>query len=185
MLLGNTLVFDESTVFRSLRKDNLTFDDVFENIVEFIKSDINSSYRISIGTDSQVGKGTVIVSCIHVHRIGKGAIGFLHKCYMSRALRNLREKIYMETCTSLQLAYLFEESKIKKITDMLGKKINKIDKEELLSKINDFDESKLKELNINKEDLKQKVSSEDLQKLSKMIGDQGDEIVERIKDFLK
>lgn len=115
MLLGNSLVFDENTVFRSLGKGNLTFGQVYEDIISFIKSDTSSSYRISIGTDSQVGLNTVLVSCIHVHRIGRGAIGFLHKSEIPRPIKNLREKIYLETCASLQLAYMFDEERIARI----------------------------------------------------------------------
>lgn len=115
MLLGNNLVFDESTVFRSLRKDHMTFNEVYEEITAFIKSDVNSSYKISVGTDSQVGSRTVFVTCILVHRIGKGAIGFLHRADIPRQIKNLREKIYLETCASLQLAYMFDDEKMKEI----------------------------------------------------------------------
>jgi predicted RNase H-related nuclease YkuK (DUF458 family) len=112
-VLGNPFVFDENTVFRSLRKDNITFTEVYNEILKFISSDTGSSYKISIGTDSQVGSNTtVFVSCILIHRVGKGAIGFLHKSQLSRQVKNLREKIYMETCFSLQLAYLFDDAKI-------------------------------------------------------------------------
>jgi predicted RNase H-related nuclease YkuK (DUF458 family) len=124
MILGNTLSLDESTIFRSLRKDSLTFNEVYDDIIDFIKVDVNSSYRISIGTDSQVGNKTVFVTCIHVHRIGKGAIGFLHKSEMQRLVTNLREKIYLETCMSLQLAYLFDDARIKQICRMLGRKVS-------------------------------------------------------------
>jgi len=120
MLLGNVLTFDENTVFRSLRKGYLTFEQVYEEIIQFISSDPNSSYKISVGTDSQVSSRTVFVSCIHVHRIGKGAIGFLHKCEMARPVKNLREKIYLETCASLQLAYMFDEKKINGIYKIVG-----------------------------------------------------------------
>ena len=123
MLLGNSICIDETTEFRSLRKDYQSFSGVFEEIVAFVRSDINSSYRISIGTDSQVGSKTVFVTCIHVHRLGKGAIGFLHKSELPRPIKNLREKIYMETCTTLQLAYLFDEEKIKSINQAVGKKV--------------------------------------------------------------
>ena len=122
MLLGNVLAFDENTVFRSLGKGHLTFEQVYDEIIEFIKSDTDSSYRISVGTDSQVGSRTVFVSCIHVHRVGKGAIGFLHKSEMARPVRNLREKIYLETCASLQLAYMFNEEKINNIYRTVGSK---------------------------------------------------------------
>jgi predicted RNase H-related nuclease YkuK (DUF458 family) len=119
---GNTILFDENTVFRSLVKGELSFKDVFNEIINYIKDDKNSSYKISIGTDSQVSSKTFFVTCIHVHRVGKGAIGFLHKSQLARPIKNLREKIYMETCITLQLAYLFDEERISKIYRTLGKK---------------------------------------------------------------
>jgi predicted RNase H-related nuclease YkuK (DUF458 family) len=115
MLLGNSLTIDENTVFRSLRKDGLNFEQVCLDIIEFIQADTDCPYRISIGTDSQVGTKTVFVSCILVHRVGRGAIGFLHKYELQRPVTNLREKIYLETCASLQLAYLFDEEHVKRI----------------------------------------------------------------------
>lgn len=120
MLLGNSLTIDENTIFRSLKKDGLNIEQVCCDIIEFMRADIDSSYRISVGTDSQVGSKTVFVSCIHIHRIGKGAIGFLHKYELLRPITNLREKIYLETCASLQLAYLFDEERIKRIKQVLG-----------------------------------------------------------------
>ncbi len=122
MLLGNSLVLDENTIFRSLRKDGLNFEQVFDEIIAFIKADNDCSYRISVGTDSQVGSKTVFVSCIHIHRIGKGAIGFLHKHELLRPVKNLREKIYMETCSSLQLAYMFDEERMEKVRKAVGRK---------------------------------------------------------------
>ncbi len=116
MLLGNLLNFDESTEFRSLRKNYaMVFSEVFQDILNFIMADVDCSYRISVGTDSQVGSKTVFVSCIHIHRIGKGAIGFLHKSEIPRRVKSLREKIYLETCASLQLAYLFDSMRISEL----------------------------------------------------------------------
>lgn len=112
--------FDENTLFRSLSKNVMTFRQVYEYVIEFIKADTNCSYRISVGTDSQVASRTVFVSCIHVHRVGKGAIGFLHKSEMQRPVVNLREKIYLETCASLQLAYMFDDSKIRRIRSIVN-----------------------------------------------------------------
>lgn len=121
MLLGNSLIIDENTVFRSLTKDGgLNFEQVCSDIIAFIKADTDCSYRISVGTDSQVGSKTVFVSCILIHRVGKGAIGFLHKYDMQRPVINLREKIYLETCASLQLAYLFDEERMKRICQAVG-----------------------------------------------------------------
>jgi predicted RNase H-related nuclease YkuK (DUF458 family) len=122
MILGNSLNFDETTVFSSLSREHMNFEQVYNEILKFIKADKDCSYKISVGTDSQVSKGTVFVSCIHVHRIGKGAIGFLHKVEIQRPIKNLREKIYLETCTSLQLAYMFDDEKINRIYRTIGAK---------------------------------------------------------------
>ena len=70
-------------------------------------------------------------------------------------------------------------------TEELVKKINKMDKNELLEKINELDESKLKNLNINKEEIRQRVSDADLNKLAKLIGEHGDEIIKKLKDIIK
>lgn len=70
-------------------------------------------------------------------------------------------------------------------TEELAKKLNKIDKNELLSKINDFDESKLKDLKINKNEISQNVSNTDFEKLSRLLGENGEEIIKKIKDIIK
>jgi hypothetical protein len=70
-------------------------------------------------------------------------------------------------------------------TEELAKKLNKMDKADLLEKINDLDDSKLKDLKIDKNEIKQQVSSSDLDKLSQLLGDHGDEIINKIKDIIK
>jgi exonuclease I len=67
----------------------------------------------------------------------------------------------------------------------LAKKLNKIDKDELLEKINEFDESKLEKLNIDKSEIRQKINEADLNNLAQLLGEQGDEIVKRLKNFLE
>jgi len=85
------------------------------------------------------------------------------------------------------------EAKLNKALEMLkneppeelAKKLSKVDKNELLNKMNEFDDSKIKEMNIDTNELKQKISEEDLKKLSQLIGDNGDDIIKKIKDFMK
>ena len=69
-------------------------------------------------------------------------------------------------------------------TEELAKKINKVDKDELMTKINEFDETKLKELNINKTEIAKQVSDTDLRKLESMLGENGPEIVKKIKSII-
>lgn len=69
--------------------------------------------------------------------------------------------------------------------DELAKKMGKVDKNELLSKINELDENKLKEMNLNKADIKQKLSNVDLDAFQKILGEQGPEIISKLKDIIK
>jgi uncharacterized protein YidB (DUF937 family) len=69
-------------------------------------------------------------------------------------------------------------------TDELAKKFNKVDTNELLEKLEEFDSAKLDELNINKEDLLNKINSSDLDSLSSKLGDNGKEIMNKIKNIL-
>ena len=70
-------------------------------------------------------------------------------------------------------------------TEELAKKINKLDKNELLEKLNELDDEKLKELNIDKEDIRKKVSEADFQKMARLLGENGDELISKIKDIIK
>lgn len=109
----------QSMAFRNISRSYANFDEVFADIINFLKQDREASYRISVGTDSQVCGKTVFVTCIHVHRIGKGAIGFLHRSEIGRRVKSLREKIYLETCLSLKVAYMFDDEKMREINDIL------------------------------------------------------------------
>lgn len=66
----------------------------------------------------------------------------------------------------------------------LAKKLKKIDKDEIMGKIDEIDQDKLKELNIDVDEIKSKITEADLAKLSNLIGDKGDEIVNKIKELL-
>lgn len=122
---GAAQFLEERFKFRSSTETDLTFDDVFYRIVKFIKDDPNSLYRISIGSDSQVKKGTTFITVIHIHRVGKGAIGFLWKEEIARPIKSLREKIFLETSRTLELAYMFTPEKINKIYSAASSKRRK------------------------------------------------------------
>jgi hypothetical protein len=69
-------------------------------------------------------------------------------------------------------------------TDELAKKINKADTSEILDKLNEFDSSKLDSLNINKEELLNKLNSGDLDGLTSKLGNNGKEIMDKLKYIL-
>lgn len=99
-------------LFRNSQHKNLTFEQVYDLLLNFIKQSPDHQYRLSIGTDSQVEKNTVFVTAIHLHRVSRGAIGFISTQVISRPIRSLREKIYRETCKTLEVAALFTPEKI-------------------------------------------------------------------------
>lgn len=70
-------------------------------------------------------------------------------------------------------------------SEELSKKLSKIDKNEVLSKLNEIDDAKLKELNLNKAELQEKLKNVDFSAVQKMLGDQGPEIINKIKDIIK
>lgn len=84
------------------------------------------------------------------------------------------------------------QSKVNKALDMLkkdesselAKKISQIDRDELMEKINEFDEEKIKDLKINKEEIKKKITQQDLEKLEKLLGKDSDAIMKKVNDFL-
>lgn len=106
--------------FFNLSKSSMTFDDVFNDIVAFIKKDTKSAYNLSIGTDSQVHEDeTLFITAIHVHRIGKGAWGCLKNYRVPREIKSIREKISIETSLSQEIAFLFTSKHLTYLTNLL------------------------------------------------------------------
>lgn len=69
--------------------------------------------------------------------------------------------------------------------DELTKKLRKVDKNEIMTKLSEIDDEKLKELKVDKAELKRKMSSIDLDTVQKMLGENGPEIIGKIKDIIK
>ena len=69
-------------------------------------------------------------------------------------------------------------------TKELETELKSIDTDELIKKIDEFDKSKIDELNLDKQDLKEKISKIDLKKVASLLGDKGDEIISKLQKFL-
>jgi predicted RNase H-related nuclease YkuK (DUF458 family) len=111
------LPVEDTLLFQNSSSKNLTFEQVYKQIIKFISQAPYHEYRLSIGSDSQVGRHTVFVTAIHIHRIGRGAIGFITKQVLPRPIHSLREKIYYETSRTIEIASLFTPQKIEGILD--------------------------------------------------------------------
>lgn len=69
-------------------------------------------------------------------------------------------------------------------TSELEKKIKSIDTNDLIKKIDEFDKSKIDELDLDKQEIQEKISKVDLKKVSSLLGDKGDEIISKLQKFL-
>jgi len=87
--------------FISPSKGKMSFEEMMEDILQYIGGLPLSSYKIVVGTDSQVGKETCFVTAVIVHRMGKGA-RFYYQKNMQRKIKSLRQKIFYETAMSLE-----------------------------------------------------------------------------------
>lgn len=111
--------------FYNSTHDNMDLDTVFTYVINFIKQDCNSSYRLSIGTDSQVkSNSTVFVTAIVIHRIGKCAWGCVNKIIIPYKINSIREKISIEANLTLQIV---NEISINYFDKLLNSVINCLD----------------------------------------------------------
>ena len=94
--------------FISPTKGQLSFNEMMDDVVGFIKGLPTSSYKIIIGTDSMVKNETCFVTAVVAHRLGKGARYYYHK-KTQRKIKSLRQKIFYETALSLELGSKINE----------------------------------------------------------------------------
>lgn len=89
-------------MFTSPTKGKMVFDDMMKDMLDYITGLPSSSYKIIIGSDSQVRNETCFITAVVVHRLGKGARYYYHK-RVYRKIKSLRQKIFYETALSLEL----------------------------------------------------------------------------------
>ncbi|NLM39615.1 MAG: hypothetical protein GX205_06120 [Firmicutes bacterium] len=92
-------------IFISPSKGRLTLDEVFDEIRAYIDQYPDDSFRLIIGTDSQlrVHAETTYVTALIIHRKGKGA-RFFYTRSSEVHTRSLRQRIFYEASQSLSVA---------------------------------------------------------------------------------
>ncbi len=89
--------------FISPTKGVMDWDKLVDDLLAHVAEEPELSYKVIIGTDSQVREETCFVTAVVVHRVGKGA-----RYYYSRKvyddIRNLKQRMFMEAATSLEVA---------------------------------------------------------------------------------
>ena len=95
--------------FISPTKGVLSWDQLVDDLLLYLAEEPELSYKLIIGTDSQVREETYFVTAIVVHRVGKGARYY----YNRRAYENIKsmkQRIFMEAATSLETASKLTQS---------------------------------------------------------------------------
>lgn len=90
-------------MFYSASGKAMTINEIANRIIQYMMEDIDASYEIMVGTDSQTHKDTKMVEIIAVHRKGLGGIFFHNTDFIPR-IRSLKQKINEETSRSLTVA---------------------------------------------------------------------------------
>ncbi|MFD1349623.1 ribonuclease H-like YkuK family protein [Oceanobacillus caeni] len=111
-------VLDDS--FQNLSQKNMSFEQVFENIVQFMRNDPNGNYRLMFGTDSQVhGYYTKFITGIVIQREKKGAWACIRKINVPRKMTNLHERISYETTLTEEIVSMFTEERKSQLIDII------------------------------------------------------------------
>lgn len=94
----------EKILFNDSNGKKITIKEVVEQIIDFIKKDFKKSYKITIGTDSEMISdcNADFVTAIVVHRIGNGGRYFWRRIEQGK-FYNLRDRIINEVLISLDL----------------------------------------------------------------------------------
>jgi len=103
----------------------LSYTQVIENILYFIKEEKEAKYTLAIGTDSHAqnseGKKRIdFVTAVVIHKVGTGGKYYWQKT-SKEDIKTLRDKIYTETTMSLEFAQNFVPE-VQKILNSNGTK---------------------------------------------------------------
>lgn len=106
--------------FQNLAQKNMSFEQVFQHIVQFMESDPNGNYRLMFGTDSQVHSHyTKFITGIVIQRETKGAWACIRKVVIPRKMNNLHERISFETTLTEEVVSLFTEEKKNQLINII------------------------------------------------------------------
>jgi len=93
----------KKSIFISPTSGPISFQQVFEKIIEFVKEQPDRQYNLIVGSDSFPGEETVFVTAIIIHRKGSGGRYFYRKIKYEK-MDNLKLRIFTEASLSLEIA---------------------------------------------------------------------------------
>jgi predicted RNase H-related nuclease YkuK (DUF458 family) len=98
--------------FQNLQENGLSFEQVFDRIVTFMKIHPKGNYRLMVGTDSQVHKSqTVFITGIVIQNQGNGVWACIRKLVIPRKMTQLHERISLELSLTEEIVSMFTEER--------------------------------------------------------------------------
>lgn len=99
-------------LFKNLQEKRMTFEQVFERIVEFMESDPCGHFRLMVGTDSQVHRShTTFITGIVIQNMGKCVWACIRRVIVPRKMTQLHERISLELSLTEEIVALFSEER--------------------------------------------------------------------------
>lgn len=109
-----------SFIFQNLSQKNMSFEEVFRNIIQYMKKDVRGNYSLIFGTDSQVHPNhTIFITGVVIQRKRKGAWACIRKVIIPRQMTNLHERIAYETTLTEEVVSLFTEDRKSQLIDIV------------------------------------------------------------------
>jgi len=93
----------DSMYFVSPTKGRMSLGDMFQDICEYMTEDPHSTYKLIVGSDSQIRDDVCFVTAVIIHRLGKGGRYFYTKTHVKK-MPSLRQRIFYEAHLSLDVA---------------------------------------------------------------------------------
>lgn len=107
-------------LFQNLQENGMSFDQVFDRIVTFMKLDPNGNYRLMVGTDSQVHKSTtVFITGLVIQNKGNGVWACIKKVVIPRKMTHLHERISLELSLTEEVVSKFTEERKNELINLV------------------------------------------------------------------
>jgi len=117
-MMGNHNAFVGT--FRNLSENNMSFEDVFERIVKFMKLNPGGNFKLMVGTDSQVhDRKTLFITGIVIQNEGKGVWACIRSNTVYRRMDHLHERISYEVSLTEEIVSLFTEERKNQLIDII------------------------------------------------------------------
>ncbi len=89
--------------FISPTKGPMSFEAMFQDILEFVAENPESQYKLIVGSDSQSRERVCFVTAIVIHHIGKGGRYYYTRSHAMK-MPSIKQRIFYEAHLSLDVA---------------------------------------------------------------------------------